>query len=736
MTAERIPATAEGLEREHATLVFIDYQDRNGPWTICAFRRDDGSVFTATGNFGKIILYEDFILYGKWSPSIEGGDFDTTSFNSMPPRALSNLARYLNSLTNVPISSTNKAVQHFGERLIDILERSPARLVEAGLREDEAATLGKVWAAERSQQLALAEIDLEGIPPQKLSTLQRRLGYMTDLNVVLREDPYLLYVHFDDMLFTTAQSLARRFRTSNDTVSAVKGAVVAILRREAWLGHSYIEGKPLMEAVEKLLHIPRQMLKPLISEAVTKLSLAKVAHVQDGKLQLQNIFEIEKSLVQKAVQWTKLNADELDDLVPSATMAGKLLKPLQLSAPASRTLAAGLCSLMAERLGFVQCETLTDQLIIAQGIHLFLNGFGTDVVFAAPSREMVTELHTCLGEDAPVVAYSELVGLDPISGVPLQHKQSPIGAEVVVFVASDALGVEETHFILEAMPDTGRLFMLGVPKDLPSQTIGQPFDELARVPEIRTFLASFWLPARSEQRLFANKIWSESIKPDTSFDPAKPISWINAPREDLPEAVAILTRRLAEACGVDPLHDIKPVVARPQADVPGGDATTWLSAALAAEFVGDPAPIEFQGKQLYKGLPVVIRQPLSVAIPAFSIFTATELSPERMLATPRGESPIELDLTRNLNLFHGGVLIPKFLRGRVYEVVILVVLKEHLHLFNAELLATLLNSTRQTVVLVGEIDEISDTFPNGEPTRVRSMLPIWMAQHGDQICTT
>ena len=169
MTAERIPATAEGLEREHATLVFIDYQDRNGPWTICAFRRDDGSVFTATGNFGKIILYEDFILYGKWSPSIEGGDFDTTSFNSMPPRALSNLARYLNSLTNVPISSTNKAVQHFGERLIDILERSPARLVEAGLREDEAATLGKVWAAERSQQLALAEIDLEGIPPQKLS---------------------------------------------------------------------------------------------------------------------------------------------------------------------------------------------------------------------------------------------------------------------------------------------------------------------------------------------------------------------------------------------------------------------------------------------------------------------------------------------------------------------------------------------------------------------------------------
>ncbi|MCK1788898.1 exodeoxyribonuclease [Pseudomonas violetae] len=738
MNMERVPAAVDGLLREQAILSSIQYHDPHGPWALCIFRRDDGTTFTATGSFGQSILYEEFILYGKWSPDIPGGDFDTASFSSMPPKALETLPRYLSSLTQnrVQISATSKAVQHFGENLIDILERAPGRLVEAGVSTNDAEVLGNTWATERSNQLALAQIDLEGIPPQRLGTLQRRLGYMTDLNTALRQDPYLLYVHFDDMLFSTAQSLAKRFRVTNDTVSAVKGAIVAILRREAWLGHSYIEGHPLMEGVGKLLNLDRTVLFDLIKEAVTQLCLAKVALAEDKKLQLYNLYEIEKSLVEKAASWTKLNADDLEDLVPSEAIAQKLLRPLKLGAPAARTLGAGLCCLMAERLALVQCETLHDQLTIVQGIQLFLNAYGSDVVVSAASREMVAELSKTLGDDAQVVGYAELIGLDPVSGVPLQHQQSPIQADVVVFVGTDALGVEEIHFLLEAMPKTGRIFMLGAPKDLPSQTVGQPFDELAKVPEIRTFIASFWLSARTEHRIAAKDVWSGSIKPDDSFDPSRPVSWLNTPRDDIAAVVNFLLRELSDSCEISPLHDIKAVIARQHADVPGSDAIAWLTRSIAAEFIGGAEPIEFQGKPLYKGMPALVRQALSLEHPAFSIFDATELTSEKMVATPRDGSPVVLNLKRNLNLFHGAVLTPKFIRGRVYEFVILIVLKEHMGLLNAELLSTLLNSTKRSLILVGELDDVAASFPGNEPTRVRSLLPKWMARNGDQICPT
>lgn len=734
---ERIPEAAEGLLREKATLVSVEYHDPNGPWAICLFRREDDTVFTATGSFGNAILFEDFILYGAWSPNIPGGDFDTSTFNSMPPKSMATMARYLNSLTRVSIASTNKVVKFFGAGVIDILDRTPGRLVEADISEQDAETLGRIWGAERSEQLALAQIDLEGIPPQKLSTLQRRLGiYTADLNVVVREDPYLLYVHFDDMLFSTAQNLAKRFRVANDTVSAVKGAVVAILRREAWLGHSFIEGAPLMEAVSKLLSLPREELSPLIRIAVTELSTSKVAHAEDRKLQLYNIYEIEKSLVEKAIRWAKLDADELEDLVPSAEMANKLLKPLKLGVAPTRQLASGICSLLAERLALVQCETLHDQLIILQGIQLTLDAFGADVVYSAYSREMVTEISNLLGSDAPVVGYAELIGIDPLTGVPLQRQQSPIEADVVIFVGTDALGVEEANFLLDALHPNSRIFMLGAPKDLPSQTVGQPFDELAKVAEIRSFLASFWLPARSEFRLAANSVWSGGLKPSSTFDPSNPISWIAAPRDALPDAITLLIEQFAEAWGFDPLNDIKTVVVRPQGQVPDGDVVNWLTNALAQKFVGDTETVEFQGKKLFRGLPTVIRQPLSIEHPAFSIFTASELTPQHMLAKPRSGSSVELDLKRNLNVFHGAVLTPKFIRGRVYEIVFLVILKEHMNLINAELISTLLNSTKQTLVLIGELECIGENFPAIEPTRVRSLLPKWMARNGDQICPT
>lgn len=732
---ERVPEAVEGLLREQAILSAIQYRDPNGPWGIGLFRRGDGTTFTATGNFGQPILFEEFILYGKWSPDIPGGDFDTASFSSMPPKALENLPRYLSSLTlnRVSVSLTTQAVQHFRDSLIDILERAPGRLVEAGMPEADATLLASTWEKERSHQLALAQIDLEGIPPSKLAVLQRRLGYMTDLNVLLREDPYLLYVHFDDMAFSTAQAVAKRFRVMNNTVSAVKGAVIAVLRREAWLGHSYIQGRPLVEAVAKLLKLEHQVVSPLIKEGVTDLCRAKVAIAADGKLQLFNLYEIEKHLVEKATSWTKLKADELEDLVPSEAMALKLLKPLKLGAPACRTLAAGLCHMMAERFALVQCETIQDQLMIAQGTHLFLEAFSANTLFAAPSVEMLRELQSELTEEATVVTFAELIGIDPETGIPQQQHSNPLPAEVIVVVGADALGIEEIHFLLDAMPHSGRLFMFGAPKDLPSQTVGQPFDELAKVPEIRTFLASFWLPARDDYRLAAKHVWSGKIKPDDAFDPKKPISWLQTPREDIPSVVNLLLQELATSCQISPLHGIKPVVARQQADVPGGDAVTWLTREIAGHFVGPAEPIEFQGKPLFKGMPALIRQPLSIEHPAFSIVEVTELNSESISAKSILGTTVTLDQRKTLNLFHAGVLTPKFIRGRIYEFVILIVLKEHLPLFNAELLSTLLNSSKRSLILVGELDGIADSFPGDEPTRVRSLLPKWMAKNGEHI---
>ncbi|WP_236054259.1 helix-hairpin-helix domain-containing protein [Pseudomonas arcuscaelestis] len=733
---EQLPDGAQAPARERGTLVDIVFRDPAGPWSICTFRRPDLTIFSGTGNFGNAILFEDYILYGQRIPDIDGGDFDVSQFSSMPPASIESLVGYLSTLTGVPRSATSKLVQFFGEDLIPILDQSPQRLIEAGISVSEASALGKVWAEQRSEQLALAQIDVEGIPPAKLATLQRRLGYAANLSEVLREDPYLLYVHFEDILFSSALNLAKRFGVTNNTLSAVKGAVVAVLRREAWLGHSYVEGRPLIEAVMKMLRLTRDEIRPLIGKAVTNLAVARVVHANNGQLQLLSLYEAEKALATLLAKWVAKDCVDSEDLVPTERMAAKLLKPLELDTAVTKSLTAGLRSLLAERFALIQCETLADQLKIIEGLHLILRGFGTDVIYSAYTTEMADELNQRL-DDAMVVNYSALIGIDPKTGVPAQHSKRRISADVLIVAGADSLGVEEMLRILRAVPEAGRIFMLGAVKDLPAHSIGQPFAEIAQGGSARVFQASFWLPARSLQREASRRLWSGTLKLNAeNFDPSQAISWLPVPQDMIAETLPIVVREFAKQLEVDPLLDIRVVVPAAR-DAAGGDLVGQLSAALAMEFTGEAKPVDFHGKGLFKGLPFVVRQSVSSTIhPPFSVFTAAELNAERLVAKDRAGGSFTLSLAERLDVFQGAVMTPKLIRGRVYEVIVLVVSEGQHDLFNTTLLSTLLNSAKTTVLIVGALDGVLTGYTLREPTVARSLLPNRMNPDVDQISPT
>lgn len=715
------------LRRREGTLVDIQFRSPTGPWVIGLFKDREGLTFTATGNFGHCILFEEFILYGERKPDIDLGDFDVTQFTSMPPTSVSSLAGYLSSLTTTPRSSTVKLVQLFGEHTIDILERSPERLYEAEIPERDIERIHKGWIELRSTKLALAKVDIEGIPPHKLSKLQRSLGYTTDLNAAIKEDPYLLYIYFDDMLFSSVQSLSRRLGVPNDSESAVKGAVIATLRREAWMGHSFVEGKALIESCMKLLGLSRELIRPLIGAAVKNLSLQKIIHTSESRVQLGTLYEAERQLHGLAAEWVRFDNEDTDDIVPSEEMSLKLIKPMKLKLSESKPLCAGLRAMLGERFAIAQCETLADQITITRGLNHILTGFGSDAVFATYTCEMADEIKSHLGEDAVVVTYASLVGLDPDTGVPLQRKNSPISAEVVVLVAADALGIEEMTHILAAMPKTARLFLLGCPKDLHSLTVGQPFSELTSVKGIKAFQASFWLPARSEGRRVSTQIWTGSFTPQLNhFNPSDSISWLNIPREVIPQALPELLKGLAGARGVDPLQDARIVTPATRAAEPVGDVCQWLTEAMAKSILGSSEPSQFQGKPYISGLPIIIRQPVAGADhPAFSIFTPHSIGASTMQLDSKNRSSVTINIHDRIDVFPAVVMPPKFIRGRVYEFVILLVLKEHHHLINRQLISTLLNASRGTLVIAGEIEGLGDGFTERESSRARSKLHTW-----------
>ena len=722
------------LSQERGTLVEIIYSDPESPWSICRFKRTDGSTFTAIGDFGMPILYEDFVLQGAFEPDVPTADFNARRFSSMPPSSVESLPGYLSSLAKLSRSVTNKVVGFFGEDVIDILDRHPERLTEAGISEADAKKLGQIWRDQKADQLAQAKIDIEGIPEDKLTALQRIIGFTEDLNERLRADPYLLYVHFDDILFSTALRLANRFGVANASLSAIKGAVVAVLRRDTWAGHSYVEAHPLIAGVMELLNLRREQVRPFIADAVKELAVAGVITVSDSKCQLKKIYQAEKGLIGLLDEWSTFTTEDSDDLVPSNNMAISLLEPL-MTGSAAKSLAAGLKSMLDERMALVQCETIEDQFAIARGLTLWMKAYGADLTIAAYTSELAREVANQVGDDAPVVTYGALVGLDPVSGVPAFHDKRPVSTDVLLLVGADSFGTEELYRTILAMPISGRIYMLGLPRDLPAPTIGQPFETIFEQTRYKTLQASFWLPARSDRRLIANKLWSGALgQTSGEFDPRRPLSWIDAQADLIPEVIPELLKAFAEHLGCDPLLDIRTVVPSPKAQAVGGDLTQWLARPIAKAFTSNDTPISFNGKELFQGLPVVVKQVFCHENhPAFSVFKANSITSEAISLSDSSGHQFDLSVRKRVDVFQGAVVPPKFVRGRIYEVVILVVLKEHHPLISPELLASLINTTKTSLVVIGELQGLEVGFADRKTPRCRTRIPDWIENDVDQV---
>nr|WP_192963346.1 helix-hairpin-helix domain-containing protein [Pseudomonas fluorescens]CEK42154.1 hypothetical protein PQBR57_0201 [Pseudomonas fluorescens SBW25] len=711
--------------REEGTLVNVLHRTPSSPWGIACFRREDGTTFEATGDFGQTVLYEEFILHGKRVPDIDGGDFEVSQFTSRPPRSIKAISGYLSALTGASRAATVRLVEHYGENTIEILERSPELIGDSGIPEREIEKIVSGWKSLRSDRLALSKIEVQGIPMYKLSKLERYYGNNADLNQVIKSDPYALYIFFDDLPFPKAVELANQLGVGNQSEAAIRGAVIAALRREAWLGHSLIEGKQLGLLVMKLLRINVDAVRPLLPPAVAELRRLGLIHVEDRRVQLKQLHDAEHRLFSQLGKWSDIDMDDLPDLVPSEQMGLKMLKPMKLKQARSKELLSGLSALLAEPFAIVECQTYSDQLYVAKALTLILDAYSTNAVITTYTLEMLREARKKIVSNVPLMTYAELIGLDSETGIPLQRGSNPIESEVIVVLGADALGVQEMDYLLEAAPLDGRLYLLGCPKDLPSLSIGQPFADLLDSRQFKAFHSRFWGVAETDQHATQEALWKGKTSPDLEdFDPTQPLCWLACEADELHTFIPSLLRELANSLSIDPLADIRVV-----APAIAHDAVKKVNEAIVAEFAGDSLPITFQGRHYHAGIPVVIRQPLeSTECPAFSVFWPTEVSPTLLKLKSVSGAEANLSVEDRLDVFDALVMTPKFVRGRRYELVILLAIQDQIETINRELLSSLLNTSIRSLIVAGEIQQLADGIAERPSSRTRSKLLDWVSE--------
>jgi len=78
-------------------------------------------------------------------------------------------------------------------------------------------------------------------------------------------------------------------------------------------------------------------------------------------------------------------------------------------------------------------------------------------------------------------------------------------------------------------------------------------------------------------------------------------------------------------------------------------------------------------------------------------------------------------------VFDALVMTPKFVRGRRYELVVLLALADQREAINQELLSSLINTSTRSLIVVGEIQQLADGITDRASSRTRSKLLDWVS---------
>ena len=110
------------------------------------------------------------------------------------------------------------------------------------------------------------------------------------------------------------------------------------------------------------------------------------------------------------------------------------------------------------------------------------------------------------------------------------------------------------------------------------------------------------------------------------------------------------------------------------------------------------------------------------------MYWPTEVSPTSLTLQSLTGAEAKLTQDDRIDVFDALVMTPKFVRGRRYELVVLIALADQCGAINQELVSSLLNTSARSLIVAGEIRDLANGFAERQSSRTRSKLLNWVSE--------
>ena len=534
------------------------FSNEESGWCVVSLQSNNDSSFTAIGPLLGVRKGDEIRVSGRWVQHAKYGEqFEAESYLQVAPTTLDGLKRFLGSgkVRGIGPKRAQQIVDTFGLNTLDVIDSELERLLEIrGIGESTLEGIRSSWEQHRGIQQIMIFLTGHGVAPGIAVKAFKRYG--AGAVEVVRSNPYQLAEEIFGVGFLTADRIARQVGIPEDAPERLEAGVLHTLREAAGQGHVFLPQDELLSTSARLLETPVENLPPALAGLVARqLVVLRPRADLSPAVYSPNLEEAERTAAGN-IRSILQSTPEGDAIIPDLAIAWYQGQADIRLAPQQRK---ALATALVKKTVVITGGPGTGKTTLIRGLVKILDRKNAKVLLAAPTGRAAKRLSEAT--DCPAKTIHRLLEFNPKTRTFTRNRENPVSSDLLIVDEASMIDIELAASLLEAVPPTCRLVLVGDADQLPSVGPGNVLGDLIRsetVPVIR--LDEIFRQAKSSQIVVNAHRINAGDMPTLVSDPDKS-DFFFVSRDDPVQAaelaVDFAVRRIPEKYELDPIEDIQ-----------------------------------------------------------------------------------------------------------------------------------------------------------------------------------
>jgi exodeoxyribonuclease V alpha subunit len=688
------------------------------------------NLVTVVGFMGGVSPGEALKIMGEWETHPKyGQQFRIKSYNVTLPASVEGIRNYLKSgiIKGIGPMMAGRLVKRFGADTLNVIENCPEKLLEVeGIGKTKAASISNAWKDHHAIRSLMQFLQEAGVKTSYSAILLKEYG-LDALNII-QSNPYCLANDIPGIGFYMADAIALKLGKLENEPERAGACIIHLIQQSANDGHVFAYLDQLTARCKNLFQIESEAAEQAIEDlsASGELIIENKVEVPDKKgdkkaVYLKALHQAEAGLANRLK--ALLSVPVVPQGIDTEQISNEVLKKLAIKL--SQEQLNVLEKIFSHRAVIITGGPGTGKTTLIRSINAVFKTLGKQISLAAPTGRAARRLAELTHRDAKTI--HRLLGYNFKDNLFDKNRDNPLDADAVIIDEASMVDTYLMFHLLNAIPMTSMLIMVGDVFQLPSVGPGNVLDDMIKSDIIPVFyLKKIFRQAReSSIVLNAHRVLKGEFPLLKHINEPADISEFYFIEQNNPEKVVstiaeLCTRAIPERFGFDPVKEVQVLTPMHKGVV----GTINLNQVLQKVLNPNPVTINAVNNSFKPGDKVMhLKNNYQKEVFNGDIGTVISIdSKKEELSVDFYGRAVSYDFTETGELSLAYAISVHKSQGSEYPAVIIPLMTQHYALLQRNLLYTAITRGEKLVILIGMKKALDIALKNDRPRQRLSML--------------